>query len=191
MEFIDKLNLKKKTIYIMLILERIRDYASFFISIVSSYIYFTNGDFKTISHFIAMYLITDFFINKKVDLYIHHIIGLILYTFMYMNNSSSGSEHIFMKPFIAVEISSVFYNIKFLYPKNYFSTVNDLLFIVTFFYYRIYRYYDVMINNDITDMIENTGSVMKYFYYSAVYNLYALNMYWFSHILKIILKKLR
>lgn len=173
----------------MLSIERIRDYASFFISIVSSYIYFTNGDFKTISHFIAMYLITDLFINKKVDLYIHHVIGLILYTFMY---TSSGSEHIFMKPFIAVEISSVFYSIKFLYPKNYFSTLNDLLFVVTFFYYRIYNYYySVILNEDINNMIENTGQISKYFYYSAVYNLYALNMYWFSKILRIILKKLR
>ena len=171
----------------MLSIERIRDYASFFIATISSYIYFTNGDFKTISHFIAMYLITDLFINKKVDLYIHHAIGLILYTFMY---TSSGSGHIFMKPFIAVEISSVFYNIKFLYPKNYFSTLNDLLFVVTFFYYRIYNYYySVILNEDINNMIENTGQISKYFYYSAVYNLYALNMYWFSQIIKIILKR--
>ena len=114
----------------MLTIDRIRDYASFLIASISSYIYFTDGDCKTISHFIAMYLMTDFFINKKVDLYIHHVIGLSLYSFVYMNNNLSGYENNCIKPFIAVEISSVFYSIDFLYPNNYFSTLNNLLFIV-------------------------------------------------------------
>ena len=176
----------------MLTIERIRDYISLLIAIMSSYIYFTDGDYKFISHFIATYLVSDFFINKKLDLYIHHAIGLMIYSFVYQDNASDYSEKVFMKPFIAVEISSVFYNIKYLYPKNYFSSLNNLLFVITFFYYRIYNYYySVILNEDINNIIENTGPVMKYYYYSAIYNLYALNLYWFSQIIKIILKKLR
>lgn len=175
----------------MLSVELIRDYASFFIAIVSSYIYFTDGDYKIISHFIATYLVIDFFINKKLDLYIHHAIGLILYSFLYQTNVSEYSDN-FMKPFVAVEISTVFYSIKFLYPKNYFSGLNNLLFVVTFFYYRIYNYYySVLLNDEINYIIEKTGPVTKYCYYSAIYNLYALNLYWFWQIIKIILKKLR
>jgi len=123
-------------------------------------------------------------------MYIHHVIGLILYTFIYQNNVSDYPSGL-MKPFVAVEISTVFYSIKFLYPKNYFSSLNDLLFITTFFYYRIYNYYySVILNEDINYMIENTGPITKYYYYSAIYNLFALNLYWFSQIIKIILKKI-
>lgn len=116
----------------MLTIERIRDYTSLFIAIMSSYIYITDGDYKIMSKFIATYLVSDFFINKKLDFYIHHVIGLMIYSFMFNSNASDYSEKIFMKPFIAVEISSVFYNIKYLYPKNYFSNLNNLLFVVTF-----------------------------------------------------------
>lgn len=176
----------------MLSIERIRDYTSLFISIASSYIYFTNGSYKNITHYIAMYLLTDLFITKQYDTYIHHTIGLMLYSFVYINNLSEESENILMKPFIAVEISSVFYNINYLYPNNYFSAINKLIFFSTFFYYRIYNYYYSVLNNqDINHIIENTGEVTKYFYYSAIYNLYALNLYWFSKIIKIILKKIR
>jgi len=174
-----------------MILERIRDYVSFFIATASSYIYFTNMSqyYKTAFHCIAVYLFTDCFINKKVDVYIHHAIGLMLYTFLHINNLSEKSEIMVMEPFLAVEISSIFYCINFLYPKNYFLILNNSLFFITFFYYRIYNYYyDLIINEDIIDIIENTGQISKYFYYSAVYNFYALNLYWFSKMIKIILK---
>jgi hypothetical protein len=174
-----------------MILERIRDFVSLFIAGISSYIYFTNGNYRKISHCIATYLLVDLFINKKIDMYIHHAIGLMLYSFVHMNQLSEESENILMKPFIAVEISSIFYNINYLYPKNYFSALNNLLFITTFFYYRIYNYYySVIKNEDINHIIENTGEVSKYYYYSAIYNLYILNLYWFSKIMKIVLKKI-
>ena len=138
-----------------------------------------------------MYLLSDLFITKQFDTYIHHTIGLILYSFVYMNNLSEESENILMKPFIAVEISSIFYNINYLYPNN-FSLMNKLLFFTTFFYYRIYNYYYCVLMNDyINHTIENTGQISKYFYYSAIYNLYALNLYWFSKMIKIILRKLK
>ena len=86
MEFFNKFNLKIKYFNIMLSIERIRDYASLFISIASSYIYFTNGSYKIITHYIAMYLLSDLFITKQYDTYIHHTIGLMLYSFVYMNN---------------------------------------------------------------------------------------------------------
>ena len=166
-------------------IERVRDYTSLILSIISSYIYFTNGDFKNIIHGIGAYLTIDLFINKKFDIYMHHIIGLMLYSFIYSNNLSDESRNIIFRPFIAIEISSVFYNIECLYPKNNF-VLNKILFLTTFFYYRIYRYYyDVLLNDKIYNTIEENSSTYMYF---AIYNLYFLNFYWFSKMIKIIFK---
>ena len=49
-------------------IERIRDCAGFIISIVSSYIYFTDGNYKDIANIIATYLLVDLFINRKIDI---------------------------------------------------------------------------------------------------------------------------
>ena len=172
-------------------IERIRDYASFFISIVSSYIYFTDGNYKDIANILATYLVVDLFINRKIDVSIHHFLGLFLYSFIHVNQLPEESENIIMKPFIAVEISSVFYNIICLYPNNRFSLLNNLLFFSTFFYYRIYKYYySVLQNVEIQNIIENT-KLSKHFYYFIIYNFYALNIYWFSKMVKIIIKILR
>ena len=169
------------------IIERLRDYTSFALAIISSYIYFTDGNYKYISDKFATYLVIDLFINRKIDIYIHHFTGLILYSFIYVNQLSEESENIIMKPFIALEISSIFYNIICLYPNNRFSLPNKLLFFSTFFYYRIYKYYYTVLRNvEIQNIIENTDN--SYFYYLAIYNLYALNIYWFTKMLKIIYK---
>jgi hypothetical protein len=173
-----------------MLLERIRDYASFIISIVSSYIYFTDGNCKDIADILATYLVVDLFINRKMDIFIHHFLGIFLYSFIHVNQLSEESENIIMKPFIALEISSVFYNIICLYPNNRFSLLNNLLFFSTFFYYRIYKYYYSVLQNDvIQNIIENTKS--SKFYYFIIYNFYALNIYWFTKMVKIIIKILR
>jgi hypothetical protein len=173
-----------------------RDFIYTGVCIYSAYSYYCLEDKMLLCNMLLGVYTLDLFFHKEtytnIQYIMHHSLILLLFgTFHYYKYYDFF--HILVNPALSFQISTIFLNLnKLLEYYNINQTINLSCFIVSFFYYRLYRYYyDVIINNDITDMIENTGPVMKYCYYSAVYNLYALNMYWFSKILKIILKKLR
>jgi hypothetical protein len=168
------------------LIEKIRDYSSFGIACTSSIMYFYDLPLHSISNIIAVYLFIDLFINKKLDIYIHHIFGLLLYSFIYLNKLTYETENIIMKPFVMLEISSVFYSFFYLYPNQY-KTFTRLMFFFTFFYYRIYKYYFAVITNkEINKIINSTGTISLLQSYTAIYGLYILNIYWFIKILKIL-----
>ena len=87
------------------------------------------------------------------------------------------------KIIILVEVSNIFLILKNIIPfsKN-IKLFNDILFVLTFIYFRIYYYYyytlrtnqqlDIIIHNYIINVYD------KYYFYSSFYGFYLLNVYW-------------
>jgi hypothetical protein len=128
------------------------------------------------------------------DLIIHHIAALLLICpSLNSIHALSNLMHL-MIVVLKTEISSLFLVFREFIPKKYkrLSNINNILFIVLFFYTRIYQYSNKIIYNEtLHDDIDK--------YYSpfdaglikiGVYLLYFMNLYWFTIIIKTIVKKI-
>ena len=145
------------------------------------------------SVYLKIYLITDLLLCSQ-ELIVHHICSIILI---------QSSINIFcvnpiLQHYIVIiystELSTLFLIFHILFEqfhiKNKLTDVNDLLFIITFAYTRIYLFTKYIIfDKQLYDLLYETVP-----YYNiicvCIYTLYILNLYWFFIIIKKLVKPL-
>jgi hypothetical protein len=141
---------------------------------------------------IIIHFTSDLFITTKKDIQLHHLVGLIFIVYKYMMNVETIDTKSTILVLYKTEISTFFYVFKIILQnmknKNeLLIQLNDIFFIITFFKFRMYDFYNILINDMSIYII-----YMKYNYFciiiSAVHCMYLLNVYWFLIICKIIAK---
>lgn len=160
----------------------------------TTHYYYTNDPayLKTAINILKYYCIIDFAFCTQ-DLAIHHIsvIGLIT---TYQNNPqllqlTSNS----LSTLVSTEISTIFLIAKPYIKNPTAKTINNLLFMTTFFYTRIYSYTTYLIYNpQLHQIFYNTIPLFDYALMETfLYGLYAMNLYWAAIIIKTICKQLK
>lgn len=153
--------------------------------------------------FMLIYFTVDLWFTKKLELQIHHSLGLIGIAFKWIYNVRPEIDWPATRVLYNTERSSFFLVFKYVIdeytkhrPKSkaltYLKRANNAIFFVTFFKYRIYDYSTLIITNPIhydAMSIYTHNSWFRYvFMNSTFYGLYALNLYWFIIMIKILYK---
>ena len=120
-----------------------------------------------------MYFIMDFY-DCKTSFRIHHMATFVLFGSLLYNPSTELATSV-IRMICKMEISTVFMNASILFPK---IKVLKHLFMLTFFYIRIYDFYWFFPANFHID------DEMYYAYFSALIVLFAVQLYWEGLILK-------
>jgi len=182
----------------LLIFENI--YALFFIGYILYSIYDWITTSRTVSLYNAsvylkIYLITDLLLCSQ-ELILHHICSIILIQTGINIFCVNPILHYYIVIIYGTELSTLFLIFHILFEQchitNKLTHVNDLLFIITFVYTRIYLYSKYIIfDKQIYDLLYEKA---PYLYYNIIcicfYILYILNLYWFFIIIKKLVKPL-
>jgi len=154
------------------------------INSVSNYLYGTPFDFSI--PFIILYFGVDLF-YCPIDLKIHHIFCFLSIYYKLTNTGSNVNNMIHVARAINItEVSTIFFSLKYFITDKRLEILNNGLFIVSFFYIRIFNYFLVMSNRDNFTYVNETNN--KYALYISVYGLLTLNIYWATILLKILMK---
>ena len=187
------------------IIDEIRNVMSFGISLYtyySAYQYYYNNDPQYIStslYLIVGHCISDTFLlnesNSNLgELYIHHLsaVGLITFQLYYQ----PLKDNFYPCIFICVELSSSFLVLKSWlkgWPK-WIVQLNNILFLITFFYTRVYLYsVYILFDRNLENILSSyTNTILcKGWYYGSLYVFYGLNMYWAMIIFKVFFKAIK
>lgn len=172
----------------MNIIEKIQNISNLFICTLTSlniYYYYIDQKYLIYSvPFILTHFCIDLFFCKN-DIKIHHILGIILILCKYSTNLEYNK--IIILTLYKTEISTFFYLFRIYAKNNYFPKniilFNDICFFFTFLKFRIIDYYlNIIINPYIYLFMD--------IYFFALYGLFALNLYWFLIIIKILCKSI-
>uniref|UniRef100_A0A6C0B173 TLC domain-containing protein n=1 Tax=viral metagenome TaxID=1070528 RepID=A0A6C0B173_9ZZZZ len=145
---------------------------------------------------IGVHAIVDTFLTTSAELKMHHVctMGILFYNYYYQVDEKD--RFLILYSLLKTEISSIFYVLKYWLPKNTsLYVVNDIIFYISFFKFRIVDVYvEVIKSNYIFDVIFNKYSSSNFLLSSILflsyYGLYVLNLYWFFIINKILYKHL-
>jgi len=122
----------------------------------------------------------------KVDLKLHHFLGLVLIVYKQVMNVDPKDSIFAFESLYKTELSTFFYVLRFYVPKR-ISLINDILFFVTFFKFRIYDYIQNVIVNDLA-----YSNMEKYpyneIYFIGAHGMFLLNIYWFMLLCKVVFK---
>jgi hypothetical protein len=174
-------------------------YHFFIISISSlgSYLYYNFYGFSELYHMllpvVGIHASVDFVFNKQYDLKIHHLFVLGAIYYNYYHNGHPHHRFILLYPLLNTEISSVFYVLKYWIRKDtILYSMNMILFYLSFFKFRIYDFYYLIIHNNssLDTIFQNYGYKLNLLIISSCYGLYLLNIYWFLIINKILYKSI-
>jgi hypothetical protein len=165
-------------------------------STLYSYYYINESYLNYAIPVIVTHFTSDLFLTKKPDLILHHIFGLSFIAYKYIIPVQPPNDISIILVTYKTEISTFFYVFKLFISnidketKKKYQTlfqINDLLFFITFFKFRIYDYYSILISNK--EMYNDYGKYnYSYFLFFAIHGMYILNIYWFLIICKIALK---
>ena len=139
------------------------------------------------------FLLVDLLLCSN-DIYIHHIAGLLISYVSFKNTMFFNETVVFYTSIIyCVELSTLFLIFNSLFKQfqitNMLTNINDILFLITFIYTRIYLYPKYLIlDNNFYDILSTLSLVDNYIITISIYTLYILNLYWFSIMLKKIIK---
>jgi hypothetical protein len=150
------------------------------IALFSSFCSMTNFYVIPCSNMVGIMCLIDFYFVKKKDMILHHTIVLALTHYMNNHDFENKKEIVFV--ILNTEISTIFlttYNLLDT-TSNILKNINKLFFVTTFFYYRIYNYSYLLIDNNIHNTLY-TYSRNNFEYceiYTSLYGLFLLNLYW-------------
>lgn len=150
--------------------------------------------------------------NLKLDMILHHnfalcvIFLLYYYTYLVENNiddihnihniDNVNNKNSLIKSFLLTEVSTIFLILNSLIKNNkliILKKINQLFFVSTFIYYRIYYYLvNIIINSEINLFIMNISknNFHLYYMYFGIYGLFIINIYWMILLLNKILNNL-
>ena len=133
--------------------------------------------------------------NKK-DFIFHHIITVGIISYIQYYDINMITNFYATKQLLLTEVSSIFLSINSLIKSYNISNIFGIrqllqqicmiFFILTFIKYRIYDYYNNVINNVyFFDSVKTNDSNFQYIYkYSVIYSLFSINLYWLVLIIK-------
>lgn len=150
--------------------------------------------FDGVGKYLIYYFALDLlFYNKKIDIIIHHVIVMCMFSIHYFLHFNDEDYNKMFRIIILVEISNVFLLLGQLIDKKYKipKKIINLLFIITFFYYRIY-YYGIHCIPDNAIIMTTMGKyTTNLFYVKLIFMLfYSLNLYWGIIIISKIVQKI-
>jgi hypothetical protein len=163
-----------------------RNYIYLTVSLVSGYCAMTNTHIILCSNMVGVLCAGELFFLKTKDAILHHI--LVLFIVHYINNHTE-LEYI-VRDFLKTEISTIFLILRDLIGRH---PVNDVCFVTTFMYYRIYKYSGMLLNPHLhkTLLIHSKTQYELCEIYMSMYLFFMLNVYWASLIVRKLCKKKR
>jgi hypothetical protein len=169
----------------------IEQLAGFTVAVLAVYSSVMNWKVYEISRILFYYFILDTYssiLSKKLDILIHHGFILMMYSNIYIFSVSKEDFLEFFKTLLLVETSTIFLVINRVITNKkwnihiYVKTLNNVGFVGTFLYYRLYYYYYYILNrNGLLEMyVFKYGDtlVAKNIFYFNTYGFYLLNIYW-------------
>ena len=186
----------------------INDYAncvSFGISLITCYAlssYYFYNDLTLISMTVSLVMFQctyDVFLWHSNSSVIHHLFLLCLGSVLYQHNIHLHSCMFLIIPLLCTEISTMFLVIKdwlaqFHRTNSVLYTINNTLFVTTFFLTRVYIFTSYIIYNPETyqfPLMSLMQSKTHLSYYIGIFGLYGLNLYWATIIIKILYKSVK
>jgi len=171
-----------------------------FVSLFSTYCIITNNHLHFCNYTVGFFCGVDYFLffikfrKFRWDIFIHHLSALFVIAFFHLNQYSNKVDSIekdaFIKNVLAIEISSIFLSFHNLLGNTKFNIVkkiNQLIFVSTFVYFRIYNYPKCVIFSDKIHFLILTVSendIDFYIAWTGLYGLCILNFYWFFLLIK-------
>lgn len=156
-------------------------------NLLLSYLYGTSLIYSI--PFMTTYFITDLFYTKKNDMRLHHTFCLLLITYFLCSGVYFDDALELARAIYITEFSSIFLGLMhFLKPGSMLELLNKLLFVSSFAYARIYVFYNTIADSNSYTGLMKYDTRMNYILYTGCYGLMTLNIYWFSIILKKLVK---
>ena len=135
-------------------------------------------------------------LNNKWDAQLHHllVIFLMIFQLFFLQDCSKFESYLKMiKIGFKVQYSSIFYTLNFIIPKNWeiMKAINSIIFMITFFYYRIYLMFTILNNDQYHSIVLecSNSNIKRWILYNLYLSLYILNIYWGILILNKFYKK--
>lgn len=179
-------------------IEKSSNISLFLVSLFTTYnIYFFNNYYWTIKIIFYYTLIDTIFLSyKKKDLFLHHILTFFNLYYLYYYNINLSIFNYSLLQILKVEISSLFLSLSSLLKiykiKNKFSITLNGIFIITFLKYRVFDYYNNILNSNLFYIYLNGyDNYFKYYYVKInITAFYLINIYWTFLIFKGLFLKL-
>jgi hypothetical protein len=162
---------------------------------------------------IATHLLIDLIFTDPV-FFLHHTCGISLMFFIYNNNIIKEHIELLCRRFITIEISSIFLSLRFYIYKlkkciiarpystqnkhliliiRCIETINNIAFVSSFFKFRVYDYFfNILIDHEVNKLLYHYTQYKLLTHlqiYSTIYILYGINLYWFTKIIKMMLRQ--
>lgn len=165
-----------------------------FIACIYSYMTQKQYGFRCIEPTLILYSLVDLFVNKSIDIKIHHTFTLGIISYIYFFCVTDNDNNVFVYTLFSTEISSIFYVAKYYLPIN--STIyyiNNIIFFLLFFKLRIIDYSRNIIywNSELYSILDKyspDNKIGSSILLTSCYGLYLLNIYWFILISTILFK---
>lgn len=153
------------------------------VALLSCYCVMTNSYIIHCSNFLGIVCFFDLYFIRRMDMFLHHVLVLSLLYSMH-NHSDIKTNNELISIILSSEISTIFLTINNLLENvnvNIIKKINKVMFISTFFYYRIYNYgYQLILNKDIYNILSiySANKFILYQKYYGIHTLFILNLYW-------------
>lgn len=169
------------------------------ISLYTTYNVYYNLDLTNNIFYLFCFIIFDTLLIpfNRLDTFIHHIDTAAILSYLYYYNIDIKNNNYATIQLLKTEISSIFLGTTYFLKKynfnNIFCNISNIIFICTFFKYRIYDFFkNIYLNTYFFDSLTTNNSEFQIYYkYTVTIILYGLNLYWFVIILKILFKSLK
>jgi hypothetical protein len=166
------------------------------IALLSTFSYVYDYEMIKTLYIIGSFSLLDIiFTEKPKDLVLHHVFVLCISKYTYNQLEISHGITMIIYTGLGCEISSIFLALKEIirsYSYTRFHTLNDMLFLLTFFYFRVYKYgYTLLTCEDVQNVLTNGTPNDLIKINIGVYGLFLLNLYWGRIIVLKIMKKIQ
>ena len=150
--------------------------------------------FDVVGVLVTVFSSVDIFFVRKRELVVHHLctLGAMGFNAYYVVDRADKMAVAYYM--YKTEISSIFLVLKYWLPQGRVYEVNNVLFLVTFFKFRILEYTALLGPSSPVYATFDTYQphiAGKGVFLVSVYGLYALNVYWFALICKLAVKSIR
>ncbi len=153
------------------------------LSLFSSYCAMNHIYLIPCANLVGVLCVYEFSYLTKKDIILHHI--LVLFMLHYMNvHGELDIVHQMTSVVLSTKVSTIFLTNHDLFTRMnappVITNINDVCFVASFLYYRIYKYTYFIMNREILDAMwlhsKNHGELVEIFI--GIYGICVLNMYW-------------
>jgi hypothetical protein len=169
------------------------DCITLFVSTISTICIISKYNLIYCSYFVGGFCIFDLYFVikiKKIDIIIHHLFVITMIYFLFLSKVDNTVKILVIKPLLSTEISTNFLILKNTLSANRFPSkvvlINNLLFVATFLYYRIFNFFiKIIISKEVFYIMATDFTwLQQFFLFFSIYGLFTLNLYWSVLILK-------